>query len=273
MNRNSRRICGRKTITDPTPCQTPSTSDLKVLPSRFPLPFIGCNLITYQPKTVAFKVGCFDAHTGAPSANCSANLSIAPVEFSGGHDHDDANRPPGTLDVTSGATGAAGLPVTYTAPEVSGDMTLSLSGTDSSGAPLVASTATIHVEVEGLAPLADAPQYYALVGSKPEHEDNHFSLPYMNTALVAIAKDVSTDPAFSGVTISYNDQSLVQGGIFDLSQNWGPPHCGHLSLGGGTNNVDVGLVDLTLRARLEKIIKKHGGRVCVKHADHWHLCF
>lgn len=255
-----------------TSCQTAaSTNEISVLPSRFPLPIVGCTLITDQPQTTTLLIGCFDSQSGESTTDCQANLAIAPVSFSGGHDHDDSTRPAGDLDVSSGTTGTSGLEVTYTAPSVSGQVTLSLSGTQSDGTPLLPSSATIDVKVSGLAAMTEAPQYYGLVGATPIHLNNHFSLPYISSALVTIAEDFAT--AFPGFTLSYNDASLVEGGVFDLDQDWAPPHCGHSSLGGATNNVDVALVDTSMQARLEKIILKYGGRVCVKHSNHWHLCF
>jgi hypothetical protein len=269
-------------------CQTFSTTNvLLISPSRLPRPVVGCALITFQPQTVSFAVGCFDSQSGKSVQNCNVSLSVAPVSYSGGHNHDDTSRPAGNLDVTSGSTGSSGLAVTYTAPEVSGQVTLSLSGTQSNGTPLVSSTATIDVGVSGLAATPGPSPYYSLPGGKPIHPNNHFAFPYVNTALVSIAQDFAN--AFPGNTLLYNDLSLVAGGIFDIDAiasapgvgNWAPPHCGHLSLGGGTNNADImisgysltGSVPKPVYKTLKDIITKYHGTICVTHKDHWHLCF
>jgi hypothetical protein len=259
-------------------CQTAAfPPKLTVLPSRFPRPIVGCALITYQPQTLNFSVGCFDLQTGLSIPNCNASLSLAPVADSGGHAHDDPTRPAGSLSLTSGSTGSSGLLVTYTAPEVSGQVTLSLSGSQSDGTPIPASTMTIDVGVNGLEALALSSNYNLTGGGSTfPHPDNHFALPYINLALAAIAKDFEAQN--NGAKLSYNDMSLVEGGIFDLYQNWAPPHCGHLSLGksaiSSTNNVDIRIPPTaTMQKKLKDIIKNHGGWVCFNHPNHFHVCF
>ena len=263
-------------------CQTASaTNEVSILPSRDvepPPPTLSCKPVS-QSQTVGFRVGCFDSQTGQSIADCKAGLSLTTVSFSGGHDHDAPPiRPAGSLDISSGATGSSGFPVTYTAPEVSGQVTLSFNGTQSNGTPLQSSRATIDIRVGGLTAMPELSPYYSLVGSTPTHLDNHFASPHMNAALAAIAADFAG--AFPGSVLLYNDVSLVEGGVFDLNQNWTPPHCGHLSLGGGTNNADISIsgflmqnVAQDVQDMLEDIVTAHNGNVCVKHNNHWHLCF
>jgi hypothetical protein len=165
------------------------------------------------------------------------------------------------------------------APEVSGAVMLSVSGLRSDGTPIPAITVPIDVKVGGLAALAESPPDYNLIGATAGHLNNHFASFPMNSALISIAKEYAA--AFPGSILSYNDMSLVEGGVFDAEISgvrppkayWAPPHCGHSSLGGGTNNVDVAMVPTLNRALLEQIIIQNGGRVCVKHSNHWHLCF
>jgi hypothetical protein len=269
-------------------CDFPSVlTQFTVSPSRFDHSGspANCKAITSQPSSLDLTVGCFDSQTHQVLPNCNVQLALKSTPFAGGHDHDDPNRPVGNFTglspstLITGSTGLAGFDFTVISPEVSGEVTLQASGTLTNGGAISASATAIVVKVSGLASFASSPTDYRLVGSKPAHSENHFGTPFMNTALISIAKEYAAE--FPGYIVSYNDMSLVEGGVFDLNGNWTPPHCGHSSMGGGTNNVDLDLVDssgtaLIPRAswaRLEQIIIQNGGLVCVRHSNHWHLCF
>lgn len=57
--------------------------------------------------------------------DCTVGLSHQVVGFSGGHDHHDDDRPKGTLSRTTGSTqGSSGFLTVFTAPEVSGVISL-----------------------------------------------------------------------------------------------------------------------------------------------------
>jgi hypothetical protein len=278
------------------PCAFPSVlSPSVVSPNRLDhsSPPASCRAIkpNSAPPSLPLTVGCFDLKTHQLVPNCGVQLSLQSVPYSGGHNH-NVNRPVGsfssasTVTIISGDTGSAGLDFTLFPPEVSGDVTIQASGTLPDGSTIPSSTATITVKVNGLEALAALPTYN-LVGKTTAHLDNHFGVPSMNSALISIAKQYAS--TYPGAVLSYNDMSLVKGGVFDLNQDWTPPHCGHSSLGAGANNVDldlishgVVLVPLDRWAQLRLWIIQNSGRnpypetstdANGKLSVHWHLTF
>lgn len=237
---------------------------------------VPCSYIPSASNQLDLVARCVDS-TGS-NLNCSISITDAGDASFGGHMHSSPQPPAGFspdmtgLSLTSGSTGSSGLPFLYTPHAVAESVMVTLTGTDPNGNPLPTSNARIDVDVSGLAAMPASSPFYSLVGAMPAHPENHFALPYMNAALVGIAQDFAV--AFPGSILSYNDMSLTEGGVFDLDLNWAPPHCGHRSLGGGTNNVDVALVPTaSMQKTLRALVKKYGGRVCVVHPTHWHLCF
>jgi len=164
-------------------------------------------------QTLPLVVFCVDLSTGQIINNCNVTINGQPEAFSGGHQHDDPSKPKGTFQPTSGSTGTSGLSTTYTSPEVSGLIDVTLTGTDPNGNPLIPTTATIGVEVDGLVSLGPGANYQ-LVGQTATHPDNHYGTGTMNSTLVNLANSYAA--VFPGQTLAYNDMSLVTGGLFDM---------------------------------------------------------
>jgi hypothetical protein len=82
---------------------------------------------------------------------------------------------------------------------------------------------TISVGVGGLVALAES-AHDSLIGYRDEHPDNHWCAPAMVAALGALADSFY---ARYSKRLGYNDMSLQLGGVFDLSQDWKPPHDEH----------------------------------------------
>ncbi len=74
---------------------------------------------------------------------------------------------------------------------------------------------------------------FTLTGALPQHPSNHFGLPEVNGRLVQLADYYAADPTRE--ILSYNDMSLVWGGLFDIGPTadfpnrlfWQPPHDEH----------------------------------------------
>lgn len=217
-------------------------------------------------QTLPLIIICFDLFTGQIINNCNVVITHEARANSGGHDHHDANRPKGTFQPPSGSTGTSGLPTTYTAPEPSGIIDVTLTGTAPTGQPLVPSTFTIGVEIAGLADLG-AGTNYTLIGATANHGDNHYGTPTMNGSLVTLADSYAA--AFPGSRLEYNDMSLVTGGLFDISGAWARPHATHRF----GRNLDLRLVPAARRARLRQLIIAAGipGILVEQRPPHWHL--
>lgn len=247
-----------------------TTTDLTMRPSILRLP--NCRRITAdQLQTLDLTVFCFSTPGGEPIPNCDIRITHRVIPFSGGHDHDDANRPKGTFTPDSGNTGPSGLlAVKYTAPEVSGIIEWTLTGVPQGGGRGATLISTIGVRIDGLEALPPAPppeENYDLIGETSRHADNHYGTPGFNAALVDLANRYAKE--FPAQKLSYNDMSLVEGGLFDIGpeSNWNPPHCGHRF---GTH-VDLRLVPVANRKRLRDLIKESGIRTIVDEGNHWHL--
>lgn|GEM_PF-2036471 len=216
-------------------------------------------------QTLDLVVFCFDIFTGQILPFCDVQLTLARTPQSGGHAHDDANRPIGAFEPDSGNTGSDGLlPVTYTAPEVSGLVQTTITGTTQQGIPIFPSLFTIGVEISGLTALG-AGTNYDLVGATTAHGDNHYGTSSFNSSLVTLADKYAA--AFPGSKLAYNDMSLVQGGLFDISGAWAPPHRSHRF---GVD-MDLRLVPAARRKKLRQLINAAGIATILVEGNHWHI--
>lgn len=235
-----------------------STTDFTVRPS------ITSSTLGAGVQTLPLTIFCVDLLTGQVINNCTVNIAWQPQALSGGHQHDDPSRPKGTFQPTTGNTGTSGLPTTYTSHEISGVINVTLTGTDPNGNPLVPTTFTIGVQIDGLISLA-AGANFQLVGQTATHPDNHYGLATMNATLVNLANSYAA--AFPGQTLAYNDMSLVTGGLFDIGAGWSKPHASH-RLG---NDADLRFPPPTQRRRARQLIYASGITLIIVEGDHWHL--
>jgi len=250
-----------------------SDSDIVVAPS------VTTSTVGAGIKTIPISAACRDAQTGAIVPNCNVQLSLRAIPFSGGHDHDDTNRPRGVVTPAAGNTGAGVLTVTYTAPEVSGLIEVTLTGTDANGNPITPAQATFGVGIKGLVTLPPGTDY-VLIGSFGEpgvasrHVGNHVGTPSVIASLRILATLYSI--LFPGQLLQYNDMSLVWGGLFDVGNAWSPSPLGHFTHRFGTD-ADVRVTDQTVpvqnRTLLRLLIRLAGfpGVVEETARRHWHL--
>lgn len=217
-----------------------------------------------------------------PNALVKAS-AFKPVPNSGGHDHDDINRPKGklppALDQTEQNTGLNGvLTVTYTAPEVSGKTLLTLecsipSTTTTPAIQCASNNQFIEVAVSPrLVPL-EAGDYYDLIGSygmpwvTSMHNNNHGVTGSFRQKLQKLAEFYFLR---YGAKLAYNDISLENGGLFDVRNNWKPSHHEH-RIG---ISADLRLVPVNRRQELLKMVQKAGIIGATKFEDdknHWHI--
>ncbi|HKT51081.1 MAG TPA: hypothetical protein VJV96_12315 [Candidatus Angelobacter sp.] len=227
-------------------------------------PSVTSSKLNPNVQTLPLTISCIDLFTGAIINNCNVTITHKPEAFSGGHNHDSSTRPKGQFQPSSGNTGTSGLNTTYTSPEVSGIIDVTLTGTDPNGNALVPSTFTIGVQISGLVSLP-AGANYSLVGQTANHGDNHYGTATMNATLVNLAN--SYVAVFPNNPLAYNDMSLVTGGLFDISGGWSKPHVSH-RLG---NDGDLRFPPVNQRRRARQLIYASGISLIIVEGDHWHL--
>lgn len=229
------------------------------------LPSVTTSQVGAGINTLDLLISCVDRR-GTVLPNCDIVLTHRARPLSGGHAHDDGNRPAGTFTPSSGNSGAGGfLPVTYTAPEVGGIIDVTINSRLPNGIVIPPGTFTIGVSAPGLLALPPGTGY-TLVGATATHPSNHFGHPTFNATLQVLGGLYAAD--FAGETLGYNDMSLVNGGLFDLDAAWQPPHFSHRF---GTD-IDVRLVAPERRARLRQLIRAADpGITIIVEGNHWHL--
>lgn len=205
-----------------------------------------------QCSVQSLRVRCLD-QSQMPVPNCTISLQLtADTTDVGGHVqafHTTAHPLGNLLPLTSGALppNASNCPVAgsangqyvfttpvgpgadqgtalllYYAPEASGSAMISgvaaASGFSASIAP-----ASIHVGIPNLQPLSASPGVLQLTGPTNPHPSNH----YGTTSLVAILTDIATQydatirqPNSLQYPFAANDESLIEGGLFDLDGSY-----------------------------------------------------
>ena len=204
----------------------------------------------------------------------------------GGHDH-DTNRPTGkfispakdTVASFQGTTNGEGKATyTYICSGFGGVDSIMVKGRTERN---TAST-TIQVQFSGLIELTSA-DHYLLIGAHSQgasslHEKNHFGTNILVDKLKELA-----GAAYTGANcrLRFNDMSLVDGGPFDLRNNWDTPHQSHregisadvssVALGADGTTVDVTEDQLT--EWLAGLTRDFGYSIEneVRTARHYHL--
>lgn len=209
---------------------------------------------------IAFLTG-----SGKIDPTCSLNITpAADPNDNGGHLHDAATRPLGTV---APSTGMGQITFVYSAPLASGTVNLVVTGVSSYGAAIAPYTYKMQVKTSGLQAMPPGGGY-SLIGATGIHPDNHYGTPELITALQGLASDYAA--AFPGSTLNYNDMALQEGGVFDLSSTWAPPHCGHR---GDNADLDTSNIPADRRARVQALANHNGLAVRdeIRTANHYHL--
>jgi len=130
-----------------------------------------------------------------------------------------------------------------------------------------------EMKVPNLKELTKGPGYDLVGASETLHQKNHFGTEAMNTAVKKLATDYQS--TCSGAkSLSYNDMSLVWGGLYDIKGNWATPHKAHRF---GVN-LDVGKRQI-IKSNRKKFIELacqafdvlSEGDVSSEPAAHYHL--
>src|ERR1051325_2202991 len=229
-----------------------------------------------------YKFSVVDTCTGKPIPDSSVSIKFSPVPFSGGHAHDDQNRPASDPNNTTGSAGSSdgNFEALYVAPEVSGKTTITVECLVPDGRQCSKGSANIDVRVDGLIDLSGTGGRFFLVGQKNAHPSNHYGTPGLLTGLVG--PGMAYGVKFND-NLNYNDMSLPWGGVFDICATaegncqqgitpWVSPHKGH-NFG---LNVDVRLVPPARRSALLQmawdnqlgVLKEEDGPT-----PHWHLTY
>lgn len=229
-------------------------------------------------------------------------LNISSVPFSGGHAHDDENRPVGIFSgsgiaassTTQLATGPDGrLFVTYTSTFVAGQETITASLAENPG---VSTSAVITVAVPDLVLLSTS-SFYTKVGGTDFHlgpptgstDTNHYGTVDFNTIISSVSEQFNAK--FPARTIRINDMSLPDGGLFDIGPTgscfidfptnaipchfWARPHSYHRLGTSCDYNLDIGLPtkgqnDTAQSLALRKFLRLQNVSIWPE-GDHWHI--
>lgn len=240
-------------------------------------------------------ISCIDASTHQPIGGCALNdPKFAPTPKTGGHNHDDPSRP-SFLKPASIVTTGTGLSVLYTAPEVSGDIVGTASGTDPQGNQMAPVPFTINVGLGPLSELAAVPSIYELTGDTPVHPSNHWGLRSFDVALINSATTYKQLLKPGEPVLGINDMTLQFGGIFDIHADsgspWKSPHNTHreghsADIGSGQGLGFKGSIPVGQRKKLRAILylnslqpirENQGGVICdpqnhpLLECTHWHV--
>ena len=159
----------------------------------------------------------------SPKPGVALSFTVDVTGNSGGHDHNDATRPQGTLSGSTGTTDANGeVKVTFKAPQVSGVHTIKATCSSCSNSP---ASKEIQVKVPDLLdifalPFRDSRWAYPGIGQVPgRHAENHYLTVAAATRLLEISRKFNNRwPDAPRLTL--NDASLQWGGKFDIPGTW-----------------------------------------------------
>ena len=228
-------------------------------------------------STLTYSIVVINTSTGAIIPNATITLT-APVgrAYSGGHDHDDAARPTGSLTYLTGNTGPSGqdfAPI-FTAPEVSGVVDI-VGNCSAPGITCLQDTPLpIAVRVPNLVELGPGTSYlltgsFGSPGVTSQHTQNHFAVSSFVSKLQALGDNYFM--YFAGQPnprLLINDLSLPEGGRFDIFNNWRSSHQEHRTGISG----DIGLVAPQRRSVLKILLLLSGVTgVTYLEPSHWHI--
>ena len=244
-----------------------------------------------------------------PVHGCKFFLDLSQGPDTGGHNHNlyDETRP-FVLDPFASsfplrqflAVDKAGNGITYSPPEVAGDVFFEVTGTDPSGNQISGPSYLFHIKDEtlgkmeslnglgaGLGPSGNNPGISIVANSHPG--DGIFGTDAMQTAVSDMVAEYFRLGDIAGFTnldpLRSEAATLQKGGLFDANWNgaiipslltpWSPPHCGHRN--GVTIDLSINQLDPDERKWLAKAAKtagfvftSPGERPQDISANHWH---
>ncbi len=239
---------------------------------------------TGTPNTTTARV-----QTTPAVASQSVQLGAVRVTNSGGHIKTGSYHPDSASTNVVGAFGSATgttdgngrFETSYTAPYFGGTVKVR--------ATMLSQTQEVFAQifVPGLQELGSGTNY-VLIGfdNQPHHPEgaNHWGTETANSALVSIANAYKDQFYPNGITseqkLNYNDQSLTNGGKFDLRGDWSIENNYHGAHRAGRHcDVSSHNTNLQIEGRkeaIEDLFLENGAsnvRDEVASANHWHLTF
>lgn len=240
-------------------------------------------------RTLELGVSCWNAQGIIP--NCNLVITHRPIPLSGGHEHDDPNRPKGSFSPSSVNTGPTGrVKVVYTAPEPGGIIEVTLSGTTAQGVPVEPAVFTIVVQIPGLVQLPSSGTGYATTTSSFHNGHNRYGTALVIARLEQIVAEFRAELGDQNVaeadipTLTWTSLSLPRGGIFDVDADgdgsidnlWLPPHRSHRF--GLDADLRIRNIPRRYRDELDEIITSAGFFFSMTSespdnptASHWHI--
>lgn len=180
------------------------------------------------------------------------------------------------MSYLTGSTGSSGFGFapTFTAPEVSGVVDIYGNCVAPGLFCLSNEPLPIAVRVPDLVELGPAEDYvltgmFGLPGVASQHSVNHFG----TVSFIAKLRSLATTyflkyESLGNAKLRYNDISLLDGGIFDIGNDWKPSHYEH-RIG---ISADIGLVpESRRRAFMDLLEYVEITGVVYKEGNHWHI--
>jgi hypothetical protein len=247
----------------------------------------GCGRIPQRSSEKKFLLRCTNKVTGETVSGCRymTNLMLADgSDAKGGHFHDYDTRPLGDLDLDlndSNLIPGTGLEFNYFAPEVSGDVNFSLSGTGPNGESVEPFFARFKMREGKYEPIA----VDYLDFNIESHPDGNRGTTELTTRLkkaVNLFRQTVEEAKITPVpNLESQSASLPFGGLFDFDYStsvaWTIPHCSHRD----GRRIDLSRSRFSgypagVRVDLEKFLMK-ALRVSklyfVDEGDHWHVAY
>ena len=204
-------------------------------------------------------------YANAPTGT-SLSLALERVPNSGGHHHGGATREPlavGAINPSSIVLNGPypqNVPVTYTAPEVSGSVRLLFSFSNG-----VSGENLAEIMYDSFLPI---PQSTGITLKAPEtmHPSPYWGEPAFITKLRSLGEKYF---AATNKDIIITDGSCLWGGRFDLNGDWRPPHAEHRN----GRQADVRLRDMTNSDRdaFRRACTEVGITAEIHSGNHWHI--
>jgi len=195
--------------------------------------------VTGNPSVIPLSLSCYDILTYRLQ-DCGVALTLSEGTYTGGHaaGH-EAGRPLGGLRFY-GETGTGNptlsfrtnyreVGIQYIAPEVSGSIGLAVSITPIPPRHCVSGCQQHPIILAWIERLSKLPEglnlpYMVIRGGADTHPEGTYGTQKTLTRLQAIAGKYFKK---TGRKLSVNDLSLPWGGLFDIQNDWGPPHQTH----------------------------------------------
>ena len=240
----------------------------------------GCEYSRLAPSkiTLSLQASPLSVEPGQPVSFLAqvspADCSAVPITFStqafgdgngiGGHSH--TGRP-----VNPPSPGAC---VTDASGQCRGAYRTGIAaGTDQLNATTATASALalISVGYQGFLLMPDlADGNFDLVGQTAAHPSNHWTTSTTRDDLFAIANDYQAMFP-QAEKLHFNDNSLVNGGVFDITTNWNQPHQLHRL--GKTADIRLATIPAANRSKFVNICLNHHAVAQIHNGNHYHLDF